>query len=243
MYRRYLVCSARAHRMNFWANEMLEVQGGNNMNVRKSTCFAILGVSYLFVLRMIGTVFPEMFKQLLIVQITGILALLAYVTLIMFFISLYSTYVRSGDTRLKQAVILAIIGSTAMFLLQIKHLLPLVHVYIFHPLMTSHHLDAIIPWVSTLFFLLFFTMFYTHTRHRDQMKLHKAVRFAIIGHSIHIVLRTIVVWNYFSSREFLWFAELSRRMPIIVIPALILSFTMILYFFFSVMRLPYISGN
>lgn len=213
------------------------------MNVRKSTCFAIIGVSYLFVLRMIGMVFPEMFNQLLIVQITGILGLLAHITLNMFFISLYSTYTRSEDTRLKQAAILAVIGATAMFLLQIKHLLPLIHVYISHPLMTSHHFDAIIPWVNTLFFLLFLMVFYTHTRHRDQMKLHKAARFAIIGHSIHIALRTIVVWNYFSSKKLLWFAELSRRMPNIVIPALILSFTMILYFFFSVMRQPYISGN
>jgi hypothetical protein len=130
-----------------------------------------------------------------------------------------------------------------MFLLQIKHLLPLVHVYIFHPLMTSHHLDAIIPWVSTLFFLLFFMIFYTHTRHRDQMKLNKAVRFAIIGYAIRIVLRTVVVLNYFSSREFLWFAELSRKMPIIVIPALTLSFMTVLYFFVSVMRLHQTSGK
>lgn len=57
------------------------------MRLKRATLLAIIGISYAFVLRTIGTFLPDIFRNLIVVQFTQIMAFLASLTIVFFFIS------------------------------------------------------------------------------------------------------------------------------------------------------------
>ncbi|MCK4322503.1 hypothetical protein KAX08_08325 [candidate division WOR-3 bacterium] len=204
------------------------------MRLKRATLLAIIGISYAFALRTIGTFLPDIFRNLIVVQFTQIMAFLASLTIVFFFISFYIDYVQKHQINLRNVSILAIIGTSAMSLLHIKGLLRVFNIYIFPNLVyESHYIEAIIPLVSSIFILLFFIFFHKETLRKEDIKLGKATLSAIIGSSIGTLERTFVLFNYFYSREVRWFSDLSRKIQIIFIPIFVFSFIAILYFFLS----------
>lgn len=100
------------------------------MSLRKATLSAIIGISYTFILRTIGTLLPDIFKNLLVVQVSAIMSFLASLTIVLFFVFFYEGYVQKQQTNLKKASLLAIIGSSGVSLLHIKGILPVFNIYI-----------------------------------------------------------------------------------------------------------------
>lgn len=225
------------------------------MYLKKATLLAIIGISYTFILRTIGIFFPNIFRDPLIIQISVIISLLASLSIVLFFIAFYKYYIQEKQIRLKKVCILAIIGSFGMVLLQVKNILLVfnklsTHLYNFSPylvkLVNSHSIDPIMPWISSIFTLIFFIIFYKETlkdkKIRDQDNnissirdngLNKAILFAIIGSSIGTLLRTFVLINYLYLRESRWFSDLSKETQVILIPIFAFSFITVLYFFLS----------
>ena len=225
------------------------------MYLKKATLLAIIGISYTFILRTIGIFFPNIFRDPLIIQISVIISLLASLSIVFFFIAFYKYYIQEKQIRLKKVCILAIIGSFGMVLLQVKNILLVfnklsTHLYNFSPylvkLVNSHSIDPIMPWISSIFTLIFFIIFYKETlkdkKIRDQDNnissirdngLNKAILFAIIGSSIGTLLRTFVLINYLYLRESRWFSDLSKETQVILIPIFAFSFITVLYFFLS----------
>jgi len=203
------------------------------MRLKKTTLLAIIGISYTFALRTIGTFLPDIFRNLIVVQFTQIMASLASLTIVFFFISFYKDYVEREQIKLRNVSILAIIGTSAMSLLHIKGLFIVFNVYTLSYLVKPHYIEAIIPWVSSIFILLFFIFFHKETIQKGGKKLRKATLSAIIGSSIGTLERTFVLFNYFYSREVRWFSDLSRKIQIIFIPIFVVSFIAILHFFLS----------
>jgi len=203
------------------------------MNLKKATLLAIIGISYTFILRTIGTFLPDIFKNLQVAQISVIMSFLASLTIVVFFTSFYESYVQKEQTKLKKASMLAIIGSCALLLLSIKGFLVVFNIHIFSYLVKSNYIEPIIPWVSSIFILLFFIIFYKEILYKEDMKLKNAAILAIIGSSIIALERTFIVFNYFYSREVMWFSDLSRGIQIIFIPIFTISFITVLYFFLS----------
>jgi hypothetical protein len=203
------------------------------MRLRRATLLAIIGISYTFALRTIGTFLPDIFRNLIVVQFTQIMSFLASLTIVFFFISFYKDYVERERIKLRNISILAIIGTSAMSLLHIKGLFIVFNVYTLSYLVKSHYIEAIIPWVSSIFILLFFIFFHKETLRKGDIKLRKATLSATIGSSIGTLERTFVLFNYFYSREVRWFSDLSRKIQIIFIPIFVFSFIAILYFFLS----------
>lgn len=206
------------------------------ISLKKSTLLAIIGITYIFSLRTIGTVFPAIFKNPQIVKIAGILSLVAILTLIFFFISFYRDYVQPGQTKLQKASILAIIGAALGFLRVIKNLLPVFNVYIFRYQSWSSHIDTLAPWVNSVFILIFFVIFYGEVPHREQMKLKRATFFAIIGTSIMALLRTFLLFNHLYAERLTWLIDFSREMVFIFFPVFIFGFATVLYFLISFYR-------
>ena len=74
--------------------------------LRKTTLFAIIGIFYLFLLRTVGTFWQQMFREnLLLVQITKVLAFLAILILVFFFASFLKYCLGKSKTELKNATV------------------------------------------------------------------------------------------------------------------------------------------
>lgn len=203
------------------------------MRLKKATLLAIIGISYTFALRTIGTFFPDIFGNLIVVQVTQIMSFLANLTIVFFFISFYKDYVEREQIKLKNVSILAIIGSSLLLLLHIEGLFIVFNVYTLSYLVRSHYIEPIVPWVSSIFILIFFIIFHKETIQKEDIKLKKATLSAIIGSSIGTLERTFILFNYLYSREVRWFSDLSRKIQIIFIPIFAFSFIAVLYFLLS----------
>jgi hypothetical protein len=211
------------------------------MSLRTATLLAIIGTCYLFAMRTAATFFPGFFRILIVAQAAQITSLLASLGLVLFFASLLATYVEKDQVKLRQATLLALIGSSAMLLVRVKGLLLVVFDGWLSPgllwsLQRSYLLGALVPWVSSILILIFFVAFYRETLRDEQLRLKVASFLAIIGSSVGTLLLTFVLFNYLYFRELMFFMNLPRIMAIMLSPLFAFSFLAVLYFFFSFYR-------
>jgi hypothetical protein len=212
-----------------------------SMNLKKATLLATLSISYTFLLRNLGTFLPGVFKSLPVAQAVTLLSLLAGLAVVLFFFFFSKEYARKGELRLQKASILAIIGSCAMLYLNVKSLVLIFKMnlspYLVMHFMRAHFIDPLIPWVSSIFILIFFIVLHQETRRGEETRLRKATLFAVIGSSIGSLERTFVLANYLLySRPMGWFTHLPTKTAIIFTPIYLFSFFAILYFFVSFYR-------
>jgi hypothetical protein len=209
------------------------------MNLKKATLWATIGLVYTFVLRTAGTFLLGFFRNLVVAQVTTILSLLAALTVVLFFVYFFKEYVQKEQAKLQRATALAIIGTSVMFLLQIKGLFlvfhrSLIHLYDISPsllnLLRPHSFGPIVVWGSSILVLIFFVVFYKETLLQERSELNKAILFAAIGSAIAVLLRTFVLINSLSSRHMRWFADLPKTMALIFFPVITISFLANLYF-------------
>jgi uncharacterized membrane protein len=204
--------------------------------LKYATLLAIIGISYSFLSRTIGTFLPSVFQNLLVAQASAIMSVLAGLTGVFFFISFYQEYVQKEQTRLKQTSVLAIVGSSAMLLLEVKGLLFIFNADTPSYLAKAHFIEPVVSWVSSTLILLFFIIFYKAMLHRQGTRLQKAILSAVIGSSIAAFLRTFILFNYLLSREIRWFSDLPKEAAIVFLPIFALSFITVLYFFLCFYR-------
>lgn len=128
--------------------------------------------------------FSDIFKILIVAQATQIMSFLSSLTVVFFFISFYKDYVERERIKLRNVSILAIIGTSAMSLLHIKGLFIVFNVYNLSYLVKPRYIEAIIPWLSSIFILIFFIIFHKEIIQKGGKKLKRATFSAIIGSSI-----------------------------------------------------------
>lgn len=226
-----------------WATQAGSCQkrgpGGSKMSLKKATLWATIGLVYTFALRTAGTFLLGLFRKLVVAQVTTILSLLAALTAVLFFVYFFKDYVQKGQARLQRASVLAIMGTAAVFLLQIKGLFlvfdrSLIHLYNISPyllkLMRPHSIEPIVVWGSSILILVFFAVFYKETILQKKLKLKRATLIAAIGSAIAVLLRTFILFNSLSSRQVRWFSDLPKTMALIFFPVIAFSFLANLYF-------------
>lgn len=205
------------------------------MSLRKATLLAIIGTCYIFALRTTATFFPDLFRILIVAQVAQITSLLASLTLVLFFVSFLANYVEKDQVELKRASVLALIGSAAMLLIQVKGLLLVFSRFISPDLLwslqRSHYIGAIVPWASSILTLVFFVVFYKEMLRSEQPKLREASVIAIIGSSLGTLLLTFVLLNYLYFREVMFFMDLPRKLTIMLSPLFAFTLITALYFF------------
>lgn len=178
-------------------------------------------------MRTIGTFIPSIFMNLQIVRIAGILSILATLTLVLFFVLYYKDYVRHGQTKLQMASVLAIIGACMGFLREIKNLSLVFSMHIFRYQSLSRHIDTFAPWLYSVFILIFFITFYGEISYKKQIRLKRAIFFAIIGTFIMGLLRTFLLLNHLYAGKLTPFP----KPALIFLPIFIFGFVTTLYFF------------
>jgi hypothetical protein len=206
------------------------------MSLRKATLLAMISICYVFVLRAVGTFFPDLFRILMVAQIAQITSLFAGLAMMLFFVSFLRNYVEKDQVELRRASVLALVGSAAMLLIQVKGSLLLVFNRFISPdllwsLQRSHYVGAIVPWASSILTLVFFVVFYKEMLRSEQPRLREASFIAIIGSSLGTLLLTFVLLNYLYFREVMFFVDLPRKLAIMLSPLFAFTLITALYFF------------
>ena len=211
------------------------------MSLKWATLLAIIGIVCSFLIRTAGTLLPHIFKNIHIVRMTIGSHLFASFTLVIFFVSFYESYTQKEQQTLRRACFLAIIGSLAALFLHIKILFLVFEQHIFPLFLMHHHIDVILPLVSSITVILFFVIFQKEMRHGERKRLRKATRSAVTGFSVFAILQTTVLINYLSSGEFRWLQHFSRKVSIGTIPVMAFAILAVLYFFLSFYRFVEVS--
>jgi len=167
------------------------------MRLRKATLLAIIGISYLFVLRAIRTFLPTIFANFLITKVTGTVSLLAGLAIVVFFIYFHKDYVRRKQIKLRMATILVILVSLVGLVVQVQSLSLMFNVNVVrYPAMIYGHIDAVVPSFGAIVMLIFFGIFYKEIPSKKLVSLKKATSLAVIGASLLTLLQIFVLFNY-----------------------------------------------
>lgn len=203
------------------------------MGLKQTALLAMTGLCYIFLSKTIASFFPVVFGNLLLARCSGILSFVASIAMLVFFLSLLKDYVPQEQTQLRTASVLVIIGLSFILVVHFKEILPLFDAHTFAPVSKSHNFDVLAPWLSSVFMAIFFFVFHRQTSNNQQVKLKRAALIASMGSFLLVLLRTYIVWQFFTTREIVWFSDLSAKAVIIFIPISAIAFMSVLYFFVS----------
>jgi hypothetical protein len=199
--------------------------------LEKATLLAIIGISYLFLSRTVGTIFPDMFTSILSAQVNVTISFLAGLAMLVFLVSFYREHVQRGQVALRRATVSAIIGSSAVLLLLMKGLIVVLGNGIFTDTISWTYVDILIPAASSILVLFFFIGFFREAGRQKRTELRRAVQWAAIGSAISVLVQAIVLLNYVLSSRLIWLADFRGPLMILLAPFVVFSFITILYFF------------
>ncbi|TKJ36590.1 hypothetical protein CEE37_15025 [candidate division LCP-89 bacterium B3_LCP] len=209
------------------------------MNLKKATMLTIISLCYLFSIRVLGTLYPNLFRNLTAAQITGSLSFLASLVILLFFVLLLRDYVRDDQVSLRRASIWAVVVSVAMVLVMMKGLAVVFHWYTIVFIAKSPVLrtvETLIPWVSSIVILVFFVTFYKETIRTNLDKLQRPALAAVIGSSISAGISTYIIGCFVATDNIRWFSDLPGSVTTIMLPVAAVGFFLKLYFFVSFYR-------
>lgn len=197
--------------------------------LKKIIPLAILGISYIFFLRALGTFYPDWFsKNNLIYQCTELFVFLAYLFVVLFFYFLLRDYILPGQVKLKNATILALTGSIAILVIHLKkvsNILPLKF------LTRIYLLESVILWFNSIFITIFFITFYRELD-KELTSLREASFLAFLGSVFILLLRSLILINYYLHISGIrWFEGSMQKFAVISLPAMGFNFAALLYFF------------
>lgn len=202
-----------------------------------ATIAALVGVSYIFVMRAMSTIIPALFRNLTIAQVITVTSFIASLAMLLFFIIFYSHYVQKNQAKLAGATLLSILGRCGMLLLHMKTLLRVFSIFVLTRFVYSYHfLDRFFPWVSSLFTFVFFYVFYRELADSNHKQLRSATMFAATGSLVITLMQTFFMLHYFIARGVIPLAGIPQAISIVFYVILILNFCAVLYFFVSFYR-------
>lgn len=201
------------------------------MKLKNATALAIAAICYLFLSKTAATFHTDLFRNLAVAKVTILFASIAGLAIVNFYYCFFKYYVRREQTILKNLSALAIVGSVAMALLYVKGFLQIYDIYVSAFLARSYGIVAVVPWVSSIIGLAFFAGFYNEVRMGDESGLKKPILFAVIGSSIGVLERTLILYVSLQSTKVVWFSDLARSAQFVLLPIIGLGILAILYFF------------
>ena len=207
----------------------------SGQRLRTATLLAAIGISYFFVLRIVGTFLPGVFRNLVVAQVVQTLSFLASLTIVLFFVLFYRDYVDRERLRLKKVTVVAIHGALALLFVNIKGLLLVFGKYISpnleFALSRSDYVGTVLTWASAVLILVFFVVFYRELSPSEQRRLKRAVLWAAFGSAVGVLCLTFVLVNHLSFGEIRLFAGLSTGVALALLPIFAFSFLTTIYFF------------
>ena len=206
------------------------------MSLKRATMLFIAGSCYLFLSRTAGTIWPGFWRDLAVVRISASLSFLAAVTAVLFFVAFHGRYARPGQIELRNASMLAIVGTALFALLHGKDLLVLFDLYPYQSIARIRIIEAVIPVAGALMILLFFVTLYGETFRTKEEHLKRPILLALIGSAATALLRLLILVAYFAWESGRWYSSLPPAMQYAFFPVVIFGFVTLLYFLVAFYR-------
>ena len=204
------------------------------MFLRKVTLILIITIIASFSIRTFGTLFPQIFKSIHIVQATILINSIFILSHLIFWLSFYWEYISEEKLTLKKICILAIFGSFAVSAIYLKKLPFIFGLNIHIPLfLMSPYYDALVPLISSAIHFAFFVSFKKSLEIDESPSLGRPILSIIVGNGIFIFLHFIVLLNFISRGRFEWLDHMPRIIVVSTVPLIVLAVCFMLYFYYK----------
>jgi len=193
--------------------------------LKKTTLLTIFSISYMFILRTLGTLYPQLFtRNILLNQCTGFFALLASLFPVLFFSFFLKEYVSPEHSVLRTATILALTGSIARLVIYLKNIS-------FQSAAKLYSVELAILWLNSVFITIFFIAFYREHK-RGLPALRRASFLAILGSLCILLLYSFTLINYHLYLQgSTSFEAFMYKLILVSFPVVVFNFVTLLYFF------------
>ncbi len=211
------------------------------MNLKKATLFTMVGISYIFLSRTLATIMPAFFTNLQVAKTNIILSLLASVMPLLFYYLFYIEYfpgqresLDRNQLMLKNAALLAFIGSLAVTFLFLKGFLQIAT----NPGRIASHdyFEIIASWMSAVFTLFFYYAFSRSEKQKVSNRLINAAYIGLTGASLAVGIRSYLLFEFAIHGKLSWLWNLTRGNPLVFLPLYLYMFFAGFYFLWSFYR-------
>ena len=214
------------------------------MFLRKVTLILIITIIVSFSIRTFGTLFPQVFKNTLIVQTTILINAIFILSHLIFWLSFYREYISEKKTSLKTICIFAIFGSFAVSTIYLKKLPFVFGLNTPMPLfLLNPFFDALAPLISSSIHLVFFVSFKNSLKIDELPRLSRPILSIIVGNGIFICLHLIVLANFILRDRFEWLEHMPRIIAVSTVPLIVLAVCFMLYFYYQFYCFLNATGN
>lgn len=204
------------------------------MFLRKVTLILIITISFSFSIRIAGTLFPQLFKNILIVQATILINSIFILSHLIFWLSFYREYISERKPSLKTICLFAIVGSFAVSAIYLKKLPFVFGLNANFPLfLLNPYFDILVPLISSAIHMVFFVYFKNSLKVDESKNLRKPTLSIIAGNGIFIFLHLIVLLNFLSRDRFEWLEHMPRVIAVSTVPLIILAIFFMLIFYYQ----------
>ena len=167
------------------------------MSLRNSIILVILSICYMFVLRIINTVFPILAFDINWIIIRLILTIISFMIFIIFLLQFIREYIPENNNSLLNSSIAVFIGTLALLIINISNgLSPILPVFLYNNQSGSYFNNMVI-WIYAFVINIFIFNIYLLIESRDNRQLKKYTIWAMAGASALFLLRSINMLNYF----------------------------------------------
>jgi len=167
------------------------------------------------------------------VKLTILVNSLFILTHCLFWLIFYLEYMPAKKSALKTSCILAVIGSFAVSFLYLKKLPFVFDMVVSFPLfLMNPYIDALLPFISSIFHLIFVVAFRNSMEPEERRILGKPLLSIIVGISFFVLLHLVVLVNFVTTRKFEWLEHMPRAVAIGTLPLMVAAVFLILIFYF-----------
>ena len=204
------------------------------MYLRKMTLIVIVATIASFSIRTFGTVFPQIFKNILMVKATILINVLFILSHLLFWVVFYREYISAKKSSLKKTCAGAVVGSFAVTIIYLKKLPFVFGLNIqFPPFIMNPYFDTLVPLISSVFYLIFFIAFMKSLEIDEKPGLSRPILSIITGNCIHISLHFIVLINFLLTDRFAWLEHMPRVVAVGTVPLIVTAVSLILFFYYK----------
>jgi hypothetical protein len=205
--------------------------------LKKITILLIAGMGVSFFIRVVGTIFPLIFRNMFIVKATILLNVIFILTHFVFWLVFYREYISKTKDILKEICIAAVVGSFVVLLIYMKKLPFVFGMNVQFPVfMINPYYDAVVPLIGSVIHLFFFIGFKKALTDDERTKLGRPVSSMIIGICVFILLHVIVLFNFITTKRFEWLEHMPRGFAVGTVPLIIAAVLLMLFFYYRFYR-------
>jgi hypothetical protein len=149
----------------------------------------------------------------------------------LFFVGFFKAYASGRPWILRAGSMLAVLGSLAVTLIYVKNVFLVFEWNVFPLFFANHYFDAVVPLMSSLFYLFFFAGFKRVQSEKEHAILNRSILSAIVGTLIFGALHLIVLINFLKFQKFNWLAHMPRLVAVLIVPLTVAAAVLILFFY------------